>query len=269
MPRAAAKPSATFEPRDEGGVASVERALTILESLLNAGGRASLAAIADGTGLYKSTILRLIASLEAFGYVQRTAEGDYELGHRLFELGNVYARNFRLEAQITPVLRDIVARTEESASFYVRAGDHRLVMLREDCALPVRDVVRVGDRLPLDRGAGGHVLTRFEAGAAARRARSAADFAIGTLGERQADTAAVAAPVFGRDGSLVGAIGVSGPRTRFEPARLRLLRRVVLESARALTARLGGPADAFPSFSAIESVDRKPRTSSGPKRRTA
>jgi DNA-binding IclR family transcriptional regulator len=51
--------------------------------------------------------------------------------------------------------------------------------------------------------------------------------------------AAVAAPVRDRDGAVIAALTVSGATVRLPPARLRLLGRVALEQARALSARLG------------------------------
>jgi DNA-binding IclR family transcriptional regulator len=51
--------------------------------------------------------------------------------------------------------------------------------------------------------------------------------------------AAVAAPVRDRDGAVVAALTVSGATVRLPPARLRLLGRVALEQARALSVRLG------------------------------
>jgi DNA-binding IclR family transcriptional regulator len=51
--------------------------------------------------------------------------------------------------------------------------------------------------------------------------------------------AAVAAPVRDRDGAVIAALAVSGATLRLPPARLRLLGRVALEQARALSRRLG------------------------------
>jgi IclR family transcriptional regulator, acetate operon repressor len=50
---------------------------------------------------------------------------------------------------------------------------------------------------------------------------------------------AVAAPVRDRGGAVIAALSVSGASLRLPPARLRLLGRVALEQARALSARLG------------------------------
>ena len=43
--------------------------------------------IADRTGLYKSTILRLCESLRKFGYIVRLGNGRFVLGGAIFRLG--------------------------------------------------------------------------------------------------------------------------------------------------------------------------------------
>ena len=63
---------------DEGGVAAVDRALSILDALTDE--KISLAELSKRTGLYKSTVLRLAKSLERFGYILRTDDGSYRLG---------------------------------------------------------------------------------------------------------------------------------------------------------------------------------------------
>lgn len=246
--RSAAKPG-TAEQADAGGVAAVERALTVLEALLDAGKEVTLAELAARTGFYKSTILRLIVSLEAFGYIRKLDSGGYHLGAKVFELGNAYQKSFRLEAHVLPILREIVAETTESASFYIRNRNQRMVLFRLDSEHHgILDNVRVGDRLPLDRGAGGHVLTNFADGFRVARPN---EFVVATFGERQPDTAAVASPVFGAGGRLVGAIGVSGPRSRFTPTATKRIERVMLDKAAMLSARLGGPSNVFPRSSAL------------------
>ena len=82
--------SKTLSAPDGGGVAAVERALTIVSALERANGPVSLADLSRLTGFYKSTILRLMASLEGNGYVTRLRDGGYDLGPAAFRLGIAY-----------------------------------------------------------------------------------------------------------------------------------------------------------------------------------
>lgn len=223
------------DERSNLGVASVERAFTILDAFRGTDGILSLAALADRTKFYKSTILRLIVSLESFGYIRRLESGEYQLGPTLAELSAVYQASFRLEAFVTPILQKVAASTRESATFYVRDGDRRICLLRVEAPQHIRDHVRIGDALPLNVGAAGKILLRFADGPTG----SDEEMVIVTRGERQDDTAAIASPVFGVGGRLVGALSVSGPRQRFTKESAGPMSNTVLKYAAELSATLG------------------------------
>jgi DNA-binding IclR family transcriptional regulator len=234
--------------REAGGVAAVERALSILDAFDDrAGGDGGLALheIAARTGLYKSTALRLLASLERFGHVRRTSDGRWRVGPAPLRLASLYKRSFRIADIVLPHLRAMAADLGESASFYVRDRDARLCLHRVDSPRSVRDAVREGDRLPLDRGAGGRVLLAFADGIAAARAAGPEGLVFVSRGERSAETAGVAAPVFGPDGALAGSVNFSGPVHRFdEEAAARMGERVRTVAAD-VTRQLGGDAGVY------------------------
>lgn len=223
------------------GVAAVDRALAILNAFQHDDGPLTLHVLAERTGLYKSTILRLLDSLVRARCVQRLDDGRYQPGSTLLHWGSVYQASLRLSDHVLPILQRLVRTTSEGASFFVRDGDVRICLFRVDSPRSIRDHVRVGDVLPLDRGAAGRILLRT-----GRAPRGGAPPEMGrliiTLGEREPDIAAVAAPVFDADGSIRGALAVSGPISRFSPQAIAAIRQDVLTAARELTMRFGGDA---------------------------
>lgn len=224
-----------------GGVAAVERALSILAAFEPDGAPQALNEIAGKTGMYKSTILRLMISLERYNCVLRLADGRYQLGPRLFQWGTIYRRSLRLEDHVVPVLQQLVQLTGESASFYARQGEQRLCLFRQDSLKSVRDHVRAGDLLPLDRGAAGRVLREYsEPQAESKRVHVSS-----SLGERDGETAALAIPVFGPSQELAGALSVSGPVARFTNETMPLIGKSLTEAARQLTGRIGGNAAVY------------------------
>ena len=140
------------------GVEAVERGLTILSAFQEGAQDLSLAEISRRTGLYKSTILRIAASLEARRFLARGTDGVFRLGPELWRLGSLYRRSFDLGEYVRPVLRSLVAETRETASFYVRDGDQRICLYRMNSPRAARHHLDEGVRLPLDRGAAGRVL---------------------------------------------------------------------------------------------------------------
>jgi len=225
----------------------VERALSILDAFDAAHPVLSLANIATRTGFYPSTILRLTASLIRFGYLHRGGDGRFRLGPTPLRLAVLYRESFRLTDYVRPALAELVERTGETAAFYVREGKHRICLYRHYTPRLVRHHIEEGAGLPLDRGASAHVLMAF--GGEARRRDEAVrqrGFAV-SLGERDPETAAIAAPVFGSDGQLVGAVGIAGPLSRFQDSDLQAPTQAVLDAAMGLTRALGGT---WPGFGA-------------------
>lgn len=224
----------------EVGVAAVNRALSILDSFTSDMAVLTLAQISQRTGLYKSTILRLLQSLERFGYVRRIDGGSYVLGATPTRLAALATKSLHPAELVMPVLRKLVEATSESASFYVRAGDMRLCAYRVDSPRSVRDHVQVGQLIPLAKGAGGRVLDQFDGISADEIAKAASQFVKVTRGERNAETAAVACPVFGAGAHLEGALSVSGPIHRFDDKAVTRIRQHLVEGARELTRNFHG-----------------------------
>ncbi|MWL89187.1 MULTISPECIES: IclR family transcriptional regulator [unclassified Cupriavidus] len=236
MPRKAAQLSEADKHSADGGAIAVDRALFVLSVFREGDGALGLAELAQRSGLYKSTLLRLLASLEHARMVQRHADGRYGLGPEIARLNAVYAASFSLEQVVMPALRELVRVTNESAAFHVEQGEHRLCLYRVDSPQPVRDHIRAGDLLPRNRGAGGRVLRAFAGARGEVYQKIRDEGVIALIGDRSPDIAGVSAPVFGPDGALRGALTLTCPTPRFSDG----FREQVLDAARQLTAALGG-----------------------------
>lgn len=226
-----------------GGAAAADRALALLGAF-RAGDKAlSLAELAQRTGLYKSTALRLIASLEHARLLQRLPEGGYVLGSEIARLHAIHAASFSLDHVVLPELQRLVKVTGESAAYHVRQGEGReavrLCLYRVDSPHPIRDHIRAGDVLPIDRGTGARILMAFDP-ALARRVRPADRPLLAAIrergfhaatGDRLAEVAGISAPVFHADGTLAAALTLTMPSHRYDERYVRH----VLEAARRLT----------------------------------
>ncbi len=224
----------------EHRVEAVERALSILDSFEDGEEQMPLARLAVKTGLHKSTILRLAGSLERFGYLRRGEDGRFRLGPSLWRLGALYRQGFDMGEQVRPVLRRLVDMTGETASFYVREGGERVCLYRRNSPRAARHHVDEGARLPLLHGAAGRVLIAFEGGhdPTSMRVRSAG-FHV-SLGESDAEVASAAVPVFDTSGAVRGALSVSAPISRFDPAAQRYAVEMLKQEAVRLRADLPG-----------------------------
>jgi DNA-binding IclR family transcriptional regulator len=237
MPRKPALPSLADEQAAPGGAAAVDRALSLLAAFQGGDAALSLAELAARTRLYKSTLLRLAASLEHARLLQRGADGRYALGPEVARLHGIYAASFSLQAQVMPALQELVAATRESAAFHVRQGDARVCLYRVDSPQPLRDHVRPGELLPLARGAGGRVLMAFSGARGRLHEQIRRDGVADLTGDRVKDLAGISAPVFGVGGELLGALTLTLPAQRHRPT----LAAQVRAAAARLSHRLGAP----------------------------
>jgi DNA-binding IclR family transcriptional regulator len=238
---AAQSPSAPFTA---GGVAAVDRAMRLLMAFVDGPDTLSLADLARRTGLYKSTVLRLAASLERAGALHRDPGGDFRLGPTVFRLGTRYIDAFDLRAHALPVMQRLADETGESTSFYVREGAVRVCVFRVHATQHrILHYLRPGTQFPADTGAAGRVLTSWSAPYREDAEAIRADvLALSVAGRTIADTAAMSVPVFGANRELVGAISLAGPATRLGPRDRGRLARALLAAGIALTTALGGDA---------------------------
>ena len=246
MPRKSETPSLADMSAAPGGAAAVDRALSLLNVFRSGDAALGLSELAQRTSMYKSTILRLTASLEHAGFLQRQDDGRYALGAAVARLNAIYTASFSLENVVMPVLRQLVKRTGESAAYHVVQGpppmQSRLCLYRVDSPHPIRDHIKAGDLLPLDRGAGGRVLLAFgehkpgNLSAKSRKllalVREQGYFA--GIGDRQDEVAGISAPVFHADGRLAAALTLTMPAHRYTDLHVKPL----LEAARELGPQL-------------------------------
>lgn len=220
------------------GVDAVDRAMKVVLSLEAEAQPMTLAALARSTGLYKSTLLRLLASLEASALVVRHADQRYALGPLAARLGRSFEKTYGLRACVLPVLHWLIAQGTESPSFHVRHDEYRrLCLFRLDSNHPTLDRVREGDLLSMGHGAPGTVLNRFADGVSSA---IGPPLVIASYGERDPSCAAASSPVFGPAGELVGALSLSGPLERFSLTAVKKMSRTLLAGAERATQALGG-----------------------------
>jgi DNA-binding IclR family transcriptional regulator len=241
MPRKAQAASVAEQDAAPGGTAAVDRALSLLSALRLGEESIGLQELAERTRQHKSTVLRLLASLQHAQLMLRTDEGRYRLGPGVARLYGVYASSFSLERVVMPQLRTLVDRTGESAAFHVRQGDARLCLYRVDSPQPVRDNIRAGDVLPLDKGAGGHVLMAYAGAQGPLYDQVRREGVLVLTGDRVPQLAGISAPCFDARQQLAGAVTLTMPVERLQSGQ----RAFVLEAARAITGALGGDATAI------------------------
>jgi IclR family acetate operon transcriptional repressor len=250
----------------DGGVQSVDRALSIIETLAEDDEGYRLSDLAVRTGLSTSTVHRLLATLESRRFVQfdRT-ELKWHVGARSFTVGATFARRRNFTAQAVPYLGKLRDLTRETANLAVVDDEFIVVLTRMESREIMRSLTKVGGRVAMvASGVGKAVLATYSDEAVSaiirhhgmprmteksivrpsdlfkelgkvRRQGYAIDDEEACMGLR-----CIAAVVYNDCSEPLAAISVSGMTSRLTDDRLPALGETVREVAAELTAALGG-----------------------------
>jgi len=128
----------------------LERMFTLMDVLAAKDGAATLKEISEKTQLHPSTTHRILNDLVAGRYVDRPEAGQYRLGMRLLELGNlVKARLNVRDAALLP-MRELHQLIQQPVNLSVRQADEIVYVERAYSERSGMQVVRaIGGRAPL------------------------------------------------------------------------------------------------------------------------
>jgi DNA-binding IclR family transcriptional regulator len=152
----------TTEPKSPS-IQVMERMFQLLDLLASYQDPVSLKVISEKTGLHPSTAHRILNDLVIGRYVDRPEAGNYRLGMRLLELGNlVKARLDVREAALGP-MRELHKLTNQPVNLSVRQGDEIVYIERAFSERSGMQVVRaIGGRAPLHLTSVGKLFLAYD-----------------------------------------------------------------------------------------------------------
>ncbi|GGJ13964.1 IclR family transcriptional regulator [Paenibacillus hunanensis] len=232
-------------------VRAVERALDILLCFTRSGDL-GLTEIASEIGLHKSTVHRLLATLEEKGFVVRNSATDkYRLGIKIWELSTHLSQSDDPATMLLPDMEQLRDRLGETISLYIRDGAERLRIQAVQSNQAIRRVAPVGARLPLTVGASSKVLVAFSSEQEREHILGMSEWPPNvdpdmyrqqldevhqsgystSYEEREPGAAAVAVPIFDSAGQLRASLSLSGPVSRLSMDKLHEYAPILIEVA--------------------------------------
>lgn len=227
-------------------IQSLDRGLKLLEEIGRSKISVSLKDLASVLGIDRSSIFRLLSTLESRGYLERDEETKrYKLGYKILELsGRLYA-NFQISELARPYLEELARRTGESAHLAIYSSSGALLIEKENSSEAISVNMDIGRGEPLYCTALGKVLllslsqeklnSIISAGVGSVRGEIKSytkntivdsrmlveelekvrqkGYAIDNEEYREG-VRCVASPVYDFRGKIVAAIGISGPGSR-------------------------------------------------------
>ena len=225
-------------------MASLTYGLSILKFLVFSKEPRRLKDISREVGISSSTAFRIMDALQQGEWVTRNPKTKtYTFGNRLLELSFSLVSQLNLANVSLPYLKELYHNVNESVMLTARVGLERMYVHQIQSSHELRPVVELGMRLPLWLGAPGKIILAHIEGKEMdsviqdlKKSKrhvfaSGKEIEIGKLrkelmsikrqgycitsGDRVIGMNAVAAPIFGHDRKIIGAISLGGPVSRF------------------------------------------------------
>lgn len=250
------------KPRSVDGVQSVDRALSILEDLARLGA-AGVTEIAAELGVHKSTAFRLVATLEAHGLVEQTAErGKYRLGVGILRLAGATTARLDVVQEARSVCRHLAAETGETVNVAVLSEHSALYLEQVAGSSALQSHNWVGQHIPLHATSNGKILlsglkpdeldefldklpaytelTITKKDQLRREVDHAREVGHAVaVDELEVGLTAVAAPIRNAHGDVIASMSVSGPTLRLDRERVDEVVGLLVEAADEVSHRLG------------------------------
>jgi IclR family KDG regulon transcriptional repressor len=244
---------------------SVDKAVSVLNCFSTEAPIRGVGDISQLTGYTKSTVSRLLSTLERHGCVERAGgPGKYRLGYRVYLWGLISGRQNNITTIAEPVMEHLRDKCGEEVALYVVEGQRRVCVKRVASIHEIAKVAPVGTYYPLHAGASGRVLLahldkevrqKILSNMRLHKFTSRTITDIRTLekdlesirkkgyafsrGEREPDAFSVTAPVLDARDHTVASLSISGPNFRLTDKKLKKYITWVLAASKEISNKLG------------------------------
>ncbi|TQK42698.1 IclR family transcriptional regulator [Streptomyces sp. SLBN-118] len=150
----------THDTAPAEAVGPLIRGISVLRDITEAGGAMTVSELVRSTGLARSTVDRIAATLARMGYL-RLDGSRVVLSPRLLELANAYLAAIRLPGLLGPLAETLAEELDESVSLAVPDGDGIRFVHQTTRRRAMSLTFRIGDLLPAERTAQGTVFAAY------------------------------------------------------------------------------------------------------------
>lgn len=228
-------------------VRSVERALEILECFSKDRKEVGLSELSRVLVLPKATVYRLARTLESQGYLlQNPTTQTYRLGPKVLGLAHVFLAELDYREIALPYMEELRNIVHESVSLYIANGEQRICVQRVEGLHALRQVVHIGDRLPIHEGASGKILTVFQDlkkyiqqfdPEVVKQIREQG-YAV-SYEEKDQGLTSISVPILNHSSQVIAALVISGPIFRFSASNIQRFVKEMLKTANHISYQLG------------------------------
>lgn len=219
--------------KESYSIQSVDNALDLLEALCEGEDEVRISQLSERLGMNKTSIFRLLATLENRGYVEKQEKsGKYKLGLSAYEMGQKLLSRMGLLRTAKPVIEKLARECNEALYLTVPRGNEILLLDMVDTTQQVKIISLLGKRYPITGPSAGRVIlahstahlkacTRDNLGALEAELPKIAEQGYccdaGRFGE---GIASLAVPLFKEQKSILGSLCMIGPEFRLTEEKI-------------------------------------------------
>lgn len=258
-------------------IRAIDRALRLLMGFTTAGAELTIGALATSAEVPRSTAFRILATLEAAGFVERGSGADtYRLGPSALLLGGAALRQLDVHQRLRPLLEALMLATGETVHLVFFRERQALVVDKIDSYHAIRLVSNIGFRSPLHATSAGKLLLAHQPSVVIDQILSEYTFTTFTeqtitdadalrhhfaqirdqgyaLDEEEFEVGlrCIAAPIRDSSHEVFAGVSISGPTQRLTPTQVESLIPLLLDYAGQMSRQIGFPGEKQESRSVL------------------
>lgn len=220
--------------------------------------------IIELSGIPKTSVYRMLTSLEEMELLDKGADAKYRLGLSFLKFGHLVSSRLDIRKVAYPVIEDLHRDVKEAVNLIVRDGDEAIYIEKLDTNQKVRLYTAIGRRSPLYAGACSRIILTYLLDAEIdvyMNSTELKSFAMGTItdkarlyevikqsredgytishSELENHTSAIAAPIFDHKGDIAAGISIAGIEANYQKENASVFAAKAKAAAKEISRRLG------------------------------
>ena len=242
---------------------TVVRSMDILNLFINHS-ELSFQEIITLSGMPKTSVYRMLATLEEMGFLEKGSDAKYRLGLLFLKFGHLVSIRLDIRKIAYPFMHALHQETKEAINLILREGNETIYIEKIDTLQKVRLYTAIGRRSPLYAGACPRAILSFLPDAEIDAYLAAVELkpiANGTITDRdklyetihqaraegctishselENYTSAVAAPIYNNAGEVIAGLSIAGIEANYQGENIEAFKEKVKKAAYEISKQLG------------------------------
>lgn len=221
--------------------------------------------IIDLSGIPKTSVYRMLTSLEEMEFLEKGTDLKYRLGLVFLKFGSLVSSRLDIRQIAYPIMKDLHDDVEEAINLSIQQGEDETVYIEKiDLKQKVRVYTAVGRKSPLYAGASSRAMLAYFTDANIKDYIERTEFkplSKGTITDKEEFyrsikqtqtngyavshselhdyTSEIAAPIFDYSGNVIASLSIVGMEANYHPENIKLFSQKLMKAVNEISSRLG------------------------------